>query len=201
VALFTYPLAATLVVMAQPLLAVWVGVQFGETSADLLRVLAVAYAVMALTAIPSTAADALNRPGISVRYSLTGFLIHLAIALPLIPRMGLMGAGLATLGNVVLQSPFFIRAVTRGIVRVPLGAYLRRVVGEPLAPAVLVAAVLGATLAAGIAGRADGLALSLLLAAAAFAVSLRAFGVLDSEEKAFVKGLPGGRVLAWVVGR
>jgi len=129
VALATLPMAAILAVLAAPLLRVFAGPSFAASSAGVLRVMAFAYAGMALTAIPSLAADALNRPEIPARFSLLAVALNVSLSLLLIPRFGVLGAGLALLGNVALVVPWFIVSVTRNVVGVSVRSYVARTVG------------------------------------------------------------------------
>lgn len=112
VALATFPAAFILAVLAGPLIHVWVGPAFAP-AADVLRIVALAYAVMSLTAIPAAAADALNHPGLSVRYGMLSVAINLALALALIPRYGAVGAAVAVAGSIALGTPPFLLAVGR----------------------------------------------------------------------------------------
>ena len=201
VALFTLPLALGLAMYAAPVLRVWVGEPFVVTSASLLRVVALAYGAMALTAIPASAADALNRPEVAARYSVVGVGLNLVLALALIPPLGAVGAGWALAGNVVLQSPWFVRRVTRDLVGVPLLRYTREVLAEPLMPAAVTAMALVAVLALGRSRGPTDLAIAMTVGGAAFSLAVRLLGTFDAEERRFVAGLPGGRVLRWVVGQ
>ncbi|MDP3775469.1 MAG: polysaccharide biosynthesis C-terminal domain-containing protein [Gemmatimonadales bacterium] len=200
VAVATFPLAMVLVVFAGPILSLWVGPAVAARSADLLRVLAAAYALMALTAIPSNAADALNRPEISARYSIAGLAINVTLALILIPRLGIIGSGLAILGNVVLQAPWFVRAVTRTIVGAPLWPYALRAIGQPLVPAAIAGAVLVGAVATGLARGPAGLAFAALAGGAAFLVAVRWIGLFNVAEGEVLAELPGGRLLRWLAG-
>lgn len=200
VAVATFPLAMVLVVFAGPILSFWVGPAVAARSADLLRVLAAAYALMALTAIPSNAADALNRPEISARYSIAGLAINVTLAVILIPRLGIMGSGLAILGNLVLQAPWFVRAVTRTIVGAPLWPYALRAIGQPLVPAAIAGAVLVGAVATGLARGPAGLAFAALAGGAAFLVAVRWIGLFNVAEGEVLAELPGGRLLRWLAG-
>lgn len=200
VAAATFPLAMVLIVFAGPILSVWVGPEVAARSATLLRVLAVAYALMALTAIPSSAADALDRPEIAARYSLAGLAINVTLAVILIPRLGIVGSGLAILGNVLLQSPWFVRTVTRSVVGIPLGPYARRAIGEPLLPAAIAGAVLAAAAAAGLARGAAGIAAVAVGGAAAFVLAVRWLHLFDAAEGEALAELPGGRLVRWLTG-
>jgi O-antigen/teichoic acid export membrane protein len=199
VSLFTLPLAAALAIAAEPVLRVWVGEPFVEPSAALLRVVALAYGGMALTAVPAGAADALNHPEIAARYATFGVALNVALALLLIPPFGPIGAGWALALNVALQSPWFVRRVTVSVVGVSLGRYAGEVLGRPLVPAAIVAAAVGAALAAVGAGTAS-LGAASAVGLGAFVLAVRALGAFDEDERRFVSALPGGRMLRWVVG-
>lgn len=200
VALGTFPLAGLLVIFAEPVLRAWVGPEFAERSAGLLRVLAVAYAGMALTAIPSTTADALNRPEIPAYYAAAGLGVNVAAALLFIPRFGIMGAGLAVAANVLLQAPWFVRAVTRDVVGVSPASYAARAIAEPLLPAALCSAVAALAAAAGLTDGPGGVVIASGAALGTFLVSIRLFRVFSAGEREAMGGLPGGRVLRWIVG-
>ena len=204
VALLTLPLAAALAVLAAPVLHVWVGAAFADASTDLLRVLAVAYAGMALTAIPAGAADALGRPDVPLRYGLVSIVLHVALALLLIPHWGILGAGFAILGNVVLQTPWFIRTVTRRLVGIPLVSYAWRVIGGPSLPALALALVLilvlGATSAAGFAAGPVALALGAGAGVVSYLTAVRFLGTIDADERRVLAGARGGRLLLWLTG-
>ncbi len=196
----TFGLAMVLIVFAGPILGAWVGPEMAARSANLLRVLAIAYALMALTAIPSSAADALNRPEIAARYSVAGLAINVTLAVILIPRFGILGSGLAILGNVVLQAPWFVRAVTRSVVGVPLWPYALRAIGEPLVPAAVAGAVLAGATAAGLSHGAAGLVASAAVGTVAFALAVRWLHLFDAAEGEVLAELPGGRLLRWLAG-
>ncbi len=198
VAVATFALAIVLVVFAGPILHLWVGAAVAARSAGLLRVLAVAYALMALTAIPSNAADALDRPDIAARYSLAGLAINVALAVILIPRFGIMGSGAAILGNVVLQAPWFVRAVTRKVVGAPVARYTLRAIFEPLLPAAIAGAVVAVASGTGLARGITGYAAAAFAAGAAFLLAVRWLRVFDAGESEALAELPGGRLLRWL---
>lgn len=201
VALFTFPLTVGMVACAEPLLRLWVGDSFAVHAATLLQVLAVAYAGMALTAIPVNAADALDRPEVSVRFGLAGLALQVTLALLLLPRVGLLGAGLAVLGNVLIQCPWFVRSVTTRLVRLPMRAYVARVLVEPLAPALIAGVVLLLAARAASTLGLGGLVLVGLAGALTFGGAVRVLAVLDAGEGRLLGELPGGRVLRWLAGR
>lgn len=199
VSLLTMPLALGLAILAGPLLEVWVGQAF-VPAAGLLRVVALSYGAMALTAVPTGAADALNRPEVAARYGLAGVVLNVGLALLLIPPLGALGAGWALALNVALQSPWFVRRVTRGLVGLSLLAYAREVLLKPLVPAVATGLVLGGALWAGGGQGALGLVAAATAGGVAFVAAIRLLRTFDSEERRFVAEITGGRMLRWVVG-
>jgi O-antigen/teichoic acid export membrane protein len=198
VAMLTFPLALLLVVLAKPLLGWWVGPQF-EAAAPLLQIVVLAYAIMALTAIPAAAADALNQPGISVRYGLVSVVLNLAFALLLIPRFGGLGAALAIALVVLVQTPPFLYRVTR-LAWASAGDVVRKVVLEPLVPAILLALPVLAAWQVLPDSRAR-LPLTLAIAAVTSVVVSRAAVRLDPDERAFIAAMPGGSLIGRIMGR
>lgn len=200
VSLFTFPAAIALAVLAEPLLRLWVGAQISVNAAPILAIVAIAYAVMALTAIPAATADALDRPGMSVRYGLVSMALNVAFVLLLVPRFGAVGAAWAIAINVLLPTPFFLRAVTTRLAGMNGALFLRRAIGEPLVPALVLAAVLAGSwrLFAG-AGRLQ-LPATLALGIASVLITLR-LTRLDEDERAFIAAIPGGRLMLFFAGR
>lgn len=199
VALLTLPPAFGLALLAGPVLRTWVGAEFVGPVAGLLQVTALAYGAMALTAVPAAAADAHGHPEISARYGVAGVALNLGLALVLIPKFGTLGACWALAGNVVLQSPWFVRRVT-DLVGVPLAQYARSVLIGPLVPAAAAAAAIAVTsFALGPAGGAASLFAGTAAGAAAFVAAGRLLGTLGPHERGFMAAVPGGKLLRWVV--
>ncbi len=199
VSLLTFPLAAALAALAFPLLTLWVGSPIAERSADLLRLVAIAYAGMALTSVPAAAADALGHPGISVRYGAASVAINAALAVLLIPRLGVVGAGWAIVGNMALQAPFFVRRVTGSLVGLPLADYARRVLLEPLGPSIVLALALVVAWELGTGLGALRLPVAMAAGAVAFVVAVRWLGRFDESEVDFVAGLRAGGAIRWLM--
>jgi O-antigen/teichoic acid export membrane protein len=195
VALLTFAPAVVLFGFAGPLLEVWVGGEFAAHSAGLLRVSLAAYALMALTAVPAGAADALGRPDLSARYGLASVAINATLAVLLIPRLGVVGSGWAVLLNGLAQSPFFVRTVTTRLVGLRFGDYLTESAVRPLLPSLALGAMLVLARLMGASASALGVAVALLTGLAAFSVAARGLALVSREEGRFLATLPGGRLL------
>jgi len=200
VALLIFPAALALLFLVAPLLTLWVGPEYAVHSAGVLRLLAVGYALMALAAIPAGTADALGRPDLCARYGLASLGINVILSLILIPRFGLLGAGWALVGNVLLQQPFFLRTVTVGLVGIPLGAYARRAILEPLAASLAMGAAVAPVAFGALRERPLAALATAVVGAGLLAATVRLTGFFDASERAFVSGLPGGRVLRLLTG-
>lgn len=200
VSLFTFPAAITLAVLAEPLLRLWVGWPMALNAAPILTIVALAYAGMALTAIPAATADALDHPGMSVRYGMVSLVLNVVFVLLLVPRMGAIGAAWAIAINVLVPTPFFLHAVSGRLAGVNVPAFVRRAIAEPLVPALLLGAVLIAGWRALDSIGSLRLPVTLALGLAAFLPALR-LTRFDSEERAFIAGIPGGRLVTRLAGR
>jgi O-antigen/teichoic acid export membrane protein len=92
---------------ARPLLEVWLGRSFGETSADILLVLMVAYGLASLTTIPALAMDATGHPQWTAAFALISAVLNISMTLILVRWIGAIGAAWALLLNAaVLVAPF-----------------------------------------------------------------------------------------------
>jgi O-antigen/teichoic acid export membrane protein len=101
--------ALPLVMLSKPLLTLWMGAEFAEQGYVLLRILAVAYALLAINVVPHYTLLALGR----VRYvsvvNVLGSALCLCMMTLLIPSLGLTGAALGRLlyGPVLALTLFF----------------------------------------------------------------------------------------------
>lgn len=141
VGLLVFPLGMLLIVFADPILLHWVGGEVARDSAGLLRLLAVAYVVNALSTMPAVACDSLSRPGVTTAFSVGSAALNVALAVILIPHFGAAGAGLAILVNSVLLVPVFLAYVHRRVLRVSLAELARRSLARPAAATLLLVPV------------------------------------------------------------
>lgn len=166
------PGCVVLIVLAQPLLRLWLGVAFAEGGADVLRILAVGILFSCAGFAPGSLLDAIGRPDVTARFALALAIVSLPVAVLLLMLAGIEGAAVAWSlrcavecgGRMLLASRLYLAAAPA----------VRR-----LAP----------VLATGGAGLAIVAAMpSLALSAAAGAIVLAAAGALgwralDSEER------------------
>jgi O-antigen/teichoic acid export membrane protein len=87
--------AALLIVLARPLLALWLGPAYEATSTMVFQFLLIGVYLNGLALIPFTMLESAGRPDVITKYHLIELPIYLAITIPLIQRMGIEGAALA----------------------------------------------------------------------------------------------------------
>lgn len=187
VALLVLPLGTVLVIFADPILIHWVGRDVARETADLLRLLSVAYVVNAFSTMPAVACDSLSRPGITTSFSVASTALNVVLAVVLIPHFGAVGAGLAILANSALLVPVFLWYVHRRMLRLGLGELARRSLLRPAAAAVLLIPV--ALVLRGWSTSVPLLVLSISATLGLFVLLTVALGVYDADDRAFVATL------------
>jgi O-antigen/teichoic acid export membrane protein len=85
-------LSLPFILLARPILRVWMGPQFAEQGHLALAILAVSYAALAINVVPHNSLLALGRVRTVAALNVAGGLVLLAIIAILIPRSGLAGA-------------------------------------------------------------------------------------------------------------
>jgi O-antigen/teichoic acid export membrane protein len=138
------PIAGFLAVFADPLLAAWVGSNFGSDAADPLRLLAGAALLLALSAPPADVARALGKPSWTLGFTIAAASIGLLVAFAAVGPWEATGAALALFAGLAAATPPFILLVQSLLLQRPAS----RLLAACAAPT---AAVLGitATFAAG----------------------------------------------------
>jgi O-antigen/teichoic acid export membrane protein len=127
-------IALPMILLADPLLSAWIGQALAAESANVLRLLAVAYAFLGVAAAPYFIALGADRARSTAVASGAMAALNVPLALMLIPRAGATGAAAAFLLS-TLPILVFIGYVERGVLglrRSPWGATGVRV-GVPLA--------------------------------------------------------------------
>lgn len=127
-----FPLSAILFIYAESILLFWVGPEFAEKSSNVLKILALAYFVAALSAPGVVAADAFGKPQISAFFAGVSALINFIAAIIFIPRFGIEGAALALLVNFLAQVPFFLIVIHLKVVRISNWEVLRYAILKPV---------------------------------------------------------------------
>jgi O-antigen/teichoic acid export membrane protein len=146
VALVVLPVAAALIVFAEPILSLWLGPEFAERSAWPLRLLVAGYALSALGTVPAVGCDAVGRPGVATAFSVAGAVFNVGLCLVLIPRYGITGAGAVILCQSLVFLPVFLWFSTRRVLRLGLGRLLTRSLARPVAATALAALLMVALL-------------------------------------------------------
>jgi len=108
-------LPVTVILLAVPgqILRYWVSSDFAARGALTLQLLAAGYFLNILANVPFVVAQGIGRPWISAKYSLINGVVNLILFLVLIPRYGIVGAGLGFFISEVLVMPPFIWEVNR----------------------------------------------------------------------------------------
>lgn len=121
----TLPLVILVGLLARPLMSTWLGPSFGDASANILALLALAYGLNLLTGVPALVADATGRPHWTTAILVASAIVTVTLTIVLVPRYGAIGAAYALLVNNAAQALVFIPIVQIRIVRLPLLQVLR----------------------------------------------------------------------------
>lgn len=185
VALLVFPSAALLALYAEPILHLWLGEEFARNSAWPLRLLAVGYAVNALTTMPALAADSIGRPRVPAAFSVASAALNVVLSLALIPPFGLVGASAAILLTSVVLLPPFLLYVHRRVLH--LGVW--NLVARSLARPALAAALAGLPAAAlvGVAETVPLLAACALASVVTYLAATVLLGVYDRTDRDVIR--------------
>ncbi|HET8821853.1 MAG TPA: oligosaccharide flippase family protein [Thermoleophilaceae bacterium] len=182
------PLSVTLMTLAEPILAVWLGDRYTGGAAALTIIVSYWLVYGALILTPGFLAGAGEARGAGLALAAAAAL-NLVLALLLTPELGVEGPAIATAAALVAVTPVLLRAGLRAS-----GVSLGRLLGRAAIPAYTLGALLAGTLLA----VRYGLEPETLPAVASFAVGgplayWAAFYalVLDPGERALVRGLLG----------
>jgi O-antigen/teichoic acid export membrane protein len=186
------PLAATLMVLSEPIIAVWLGERYtdGATALAILVSYWLLYGALIVTPGFLAGAGEARTAGIALAGAA---LLNLVLALVLTPGLGVEGPAIATAAALTLAFPVLLRAGLRAS-----GVELVELLGRALIPAY----ALGAFLAGALAAVRWGLEPETLPAVAAAAIAGVALYwgafyalVLDPAERALARGLLPGHVV------
>lgn len=120
IAFIMFPILAVFFTGANQIMNLWLGKEFAREGAPVLKIFAIAYISIAVSAAPVVIAEGMDKPKIPAFFGALGALINLIAALILIPRFGIQGAALALLVNCVLQVPVFVWFVNRRIIKISI---------------------------------------------------------------------------------
>ncbi len=188
-------ISVPLVILARPILALWIDADFAARGALVLQLLVLAYALLGLTVVGGHVLAGLGRPGVSVLFAAALAAANLLGYALFIPRWGVNGAGAASLFGSALTVPFFVLYVNRRVLRIPLRAVARDALLKPAAAGLLPAAFLMAVRAH--VTSVPALLAALSLSCALYAVATVPLGVWQAPERALA-GRALRRVHDWI---
>jgi O-antigen/teichoic acid export membrane protein len=113
VVLVGLPVTVILVVVPRQILQYWVGPEFAQHGALTLQLLAGGCFFNILAHVPMVVSQGIGRPWIAAKYSLINGVANLGLFLLLIPRLGVVGAGLSFFLSQVLIAPPYVWEVNR----------------------------------------------------------------------------------------
>lgn len=132
------PVALVLFTMADKILGFWMGSDFAAQSSTVLQVLTVGFLLGSFSAAPGIFAMGLGKPEIPAFFAIISAILNLLFALIFIPRFGIVGAGMALIGNCILQVPMFIHTVNRKVLHVTSWELISRSYLRPLFASIFV---------------------------------------------------------------
>jgi O-antigen/teichoic acid export membrane protein len=101
--LLAAPLAIVML-LAEPLLNLWLGAEFAAGSASVLRVLSLALFVNAIAYVASTVTEAAGRPDLVARYHVIELPLYFLLLVYIVPAYGIVGAAAAVLIRMVVMT-------------------------------------------------------------------------------------------------
>ena len=144
-ALIAAPLTVTLLVLAEPILRIWIGgsqgVEVGRGAGVAFRLLSLAMFAQAVAAVGGLYCEAIQRPIVNNSFVVLGAVVQVPAILLLVPRYGISGAAAGMLLASLLQTaPFMLvladRIVGVGIIRLLQQAVLWPCISSAAAGAV-----------------------------------------------------------------
>jgi O-antigen/teichoic acid export membrane protein len=178
-------LATPVIVLAHPIMSIWMGPEYGLRSTPVLVILAVSSVFIAVGSVPSSLLYGVGMPGVNAKLSLLSAGLSLALLLVLIPRFGLVGAAVANAASFVIAVLYLV-VVDRLIIHHGLFPMIKDLWAKPLLLCLLQAAITHFALSRLIHGFA-GLVLAVALSVGFFYSTLLFFKVLTDEDLALFK--------------
>lgn len=139
----------TLFFAFKPLLVLWMGEEFAQEAAGVAPLVALAACWMGLSVVPGVLLNGIGMPWANSLAVTFASVVSLALTVVLIPRVGLLGAGIGLNATVLLAGTRFFLLKTRGFPDLSWAGFLRPFAGPLLSamamipPAIVVRQVLG----------------------------------------------------------
>jgi O-antigen/teichoic acid export membrane protein len=106
------PIAVVIGVFARQILTLWMGKEFGDNSAAVMQVLAVALVISAVASLPYQLLQAIHRPDLTAKFHILELVLHIPLCFYLISAFGLIGAAVAWALRVALDFALLARTTT-----------------------------------------------------------------------------------------
>lgn len=113
VMLMMAPIALIIIVFADPLLKIWLGPEFAVQSTLVLQILAIGIFINSAAQVPFTAFQAIGRPDITAKLHIMELPFYMVAIVLLIIKMGIVGAALAWLLRVLIDTLLLFRFAHR----------------------------------------------------------------------------------------
>ena len=179
-------LAAPIAALSFPFLRYWMGLEFAQEGSAALTILALAYYMTSLTAVPSSVVHGIGRPEVNAFFSVGTGVLNVVFCLLLIPRFGLLGAAYANLTN-GLVVPFYLHYVERHLLKLDTMQMLQKVY---LGPMLLGAGILlfGTLVLAPRIGSLGEAILTILFSVILYGLLALILGIIDREDRLLLLG-------------
>jgi O-antigen/teichoic acid export membrane protein len=184
VGLIAFPIAVVLFMFGHAILLQWIGPGVARNGTAVLKVLAIAYALNALSTIPALACDSRGRPGITTFFSVGSAALNITLAVILIPHYGALGAGFAIFVNSAVLVPVFLLYVHRHILGTSVIQLVRRSLMRPALASGLIA--LPAWILANWAHSVPTLLVALAATGVLYLATAIALGTFDAADRALL---------------
>jgi O-antigen/teichoic acid export membrane protein len=178
-------IAIPILVFASPIVRVWLGASYVHSTAHLLQILVMTFALLSLSIIPFNILIGAGRPRVVGLLNVAIAVLNVAFVLALVPPYGATGAAVAYLIS-VLVFPFFIRYAEREALGYPQVAWGR--ITWRVAPGLVLQLALALVLAVAVENAAVLVAAALVLVPVPGLVYL-ASGLIDMDERRALRSL------------
>jgi O-antigen/teichoic acid export membrane protein len=102
--LLMLPMTIGIIAYAQDILHLWVGPRYGGESAFVLQIIAIGFLFNSVGQVPNIVLQAFGRPDLTAKFHLLELPIMIILNIILIPRVGIIGAGIAWSFRVILDA-------------------------------------------------------------------------------------------------
>ncbi len=134
-------LATPIVMLSTQIMGHWMGAEYALKSSSILAILTVSSVFISMTAIPSFILYGIGMPGINAKFAMLSAILNICLCFILIPSIGLQGAAIANLANLILVILYLI-TVDRTIIKIGIKQFAREVLLKPLAVSIIQALII-----------------------------------------------------------